>query len=65
MTFTHPPDTQIVPACCQQVWVHPLGIRNPHQLCGGIRVIKSVSADKLRAFLVQTHQLNLHKDHFY
>lgn len=59
---SYPPNAQVVSTGGQQVWVDPFGVRDPHDLGGGVRVIKRVPADKLGALLFQTHQLNLSRD---
>lgn len=55
----YPPYAQIVSAGGQQVWIDALGVRDPHDLGGGVRMIESVPAHKLRALLLKTHQLDL------
>lgn len=56
---SYPPNTQVVPTGSQEVRVNPLGVWDPHDLGGGVRVVKRVPADKLWTLLLQTHQLNL------
>jgi len=43
----YPPYAQIVSAGGQQVWIDSLGVRDPHDLGGGVRMIESVPAYKL------------------
>lgn len=57
---TDPPDAKVIPTGGQQVWVDALGVWDPHDLGGGVRMIKRVSAHKLAALLIQTHKLHLH-----
>jgi len=44
--FTHSPHAQIVTTGCQQVWIHSLGVWDPHKLCGRVGVIKGVPANE-------------------
>lgn len=62
--FTHSPHTQVVTTGCQQVWIHSLGVWDPHELCGGVGVIKGVPADELWTLLIQTDKLYLYKTIF-
>lgn len=55
----YPPDAQVVSTGGQQVRVDPLGVGDPHDLGGGVRVVEGVPADELWALLLETHQLNL------
>lgn len=43
----YPPDAQVVPASGKQVWVNTLAVRDPHDLGGGVGVVKGVPADEL------------------
>lgn len=47
LNILYPPDSQVVATGGQEVRVHPLGVGNPHDLGGGVRVVKSVPADEL------------------
>lgn len=46
-TFSYPPNSKVVAAGGQQIWVNPLGVGDPHDLCGGIRMVERVPADEL------------------
>lgn len=45
--LSYPPYAQVVPTGGQQIWVNPLGVWDPHDLGGGVRVVKCVPAHKL------------------
>lgn len=56
---SYPPNPQVVPAGGQQVRVDSLGVRDPHDLGGRVRVVKGVPAYELRTLFFQANQLDL------
>lgn len=45
--ISYPPNAQVVPTGGQQVRINSLGVWDPHDLGGGVRVVKCVPADEL------------------
>lgn len=56
---SYPPDPEVVAAGGQQIRVNPLGVGDPHDLGGGVRMVEGIPADELGALLLQTDQLDL------
>lgn len=55
----YPPNPQVVSAGGQQVRVGSFSVGDPHDLGGGVGMVKSVPAHKLGALLLQADELDL------